>query len=317
MRARIVFLVAGSLLLAAPACRPGRTPTPETAAIDTAVAQTVQARLAEEAPSNTPVAGATDTDSPDPSPTPEPTETPRTTTELPTNTATPVPTTVPPTDTLIPTQAPATGTSVIPTAAPATNTPAPTSAPATATPAPVTATAEPPTETPTQVPTAPAPPAPPPAVCSLPVAPQFSARLEAAPDILIALGCPIEPVRETWAAEQRFQFGGMLWQQDLNVIHIVYGNGTYELVVDQWEEGDPDYLCPEQGPAPTGLVMPKRGFGWHWCAAPAVRAGLGWALEEEQGYQATWQDFERGHLQLNRENVLFVFFDDGTWDTVG
>jgi hypothetical protein len=151
----------------------------------------------------------------------------------------------------------------------------------------------------------------------LPVAPQFRARLEAAPDIMSALGCPVEPASETWAAEQRFQFGGMLWQQDLDVIHIVYGNGTYQFVADQWEEGDPDYLCPEQGPAPTGLVMPKRGFGWHWCATLAVRAGLGWALEEEQGYQATWQDFERGHSRINRENVLFVFFDDGRWDTLG
>ena len=300
MRARTTFLVAGSLLLVTTACRQWRTPTPETSAIDTAVAQTVQARLAQEAPSSTPAPQATDTDSPEPTPTPEPTQTPSPTTGLPTDTPTFAPTTAPATDTPapIPTQAPATGTSVVTAVAPATHTPAPTAVPA--------------TDTPTQQPTAPPTP-----VCSLPVAPRFSARLGAAPGTRLALGCPIETARETWAAEQRFQFGGMLWQQDPDVIHIVYGNGTYQFVSDQWEEGAPDYLCSEQGPPPVGLVMPKRGFGWHWCNAPAVQAGLGWALEEEQGYQAVWQAFERGHLLQNRDAVLFVFFDDGTWGTIG
>ena len=109
----------------------------------------------------------------------------------------------------------------------------------------------------------------------------------------------------------------MLWQQDTAVIHSVYGNGTYQFLLDQWEEGDPEYLCPDQGPPPAGLVMPKRGFGWHWCNTPGVQAGLGWALEEEMGYQAVWQDFAQGHVLHNRQDVLFVFFDDGTWETIG
>jgi hypothetical protein len=131
------------------------------------------------------------------------------------------------------------------------------------------------------------------------------------------LGCPTEPARETWAAEERFQFGGMLWQQDTDVIHVVYGNGTYQWMPDQWEEGDPEYPCPEEGPAPAGSVMPKRGFGWHWCNTPGVRAGLGWALEDEQGYQAMWQTFEHGHLLPNRQGVLFAFYSDGSWETIG
>jgi hypothetical protein len=109
----------------------------------------------------------------------------------------------------------------------------------------------------------------------------------------------------------------MLWQQDVDEIYVVYGNGTYQVVPDEWEEGDPESSCPEQGPPPAGLVMPKRGFGWHWCNTPAVRPSLGWALEEEKGYQAVWQNFEWGRVLNNREDVLFIFYTDGKWDTIG
>jgi hypothetical protein len=30
-----------------------------------------------------------------------------------------------------------------------------------------------------------------------------------------------------------------------------------------------------------------------------------------------WQNFEWGRVLNNREDVLFIFYTDGTWDTVG
>jgi hypothetical protein len=65
-----------------------------------------------------------------------------------------------------------------------------------------------------------------------------------------------------------------------------------------------------------GLFKAKRGFGWHWCKTPGVQVGLGWALEEERGYQTTWQNFEHGHVLHNRQDVLIVFFDEGAWESI-
>lgn len=283
MRARISFLVAGTLVLAMVACRPLRTATPEPAALDTAVAQTVRAILTSEAPTGTPSSRASETPTPEPSVTLRPTYTPSLTSEPATHTAT-----------------------MVPTIGPATNTPA------TPSPTSIPTTLPAPTNTPTASPTAIATP-----TCILDVAPQFSSRLEAHPEIMLALGCPVEPARETWTAEQRFQLGGMFWQEDTDVIHMLYSDGTYQFVPDQWEEGDPEYTCPEDGPPPAGLFMPQRGFGWHWCNTPGVQGRLGWALEEEKGYQAVWQNFEHGHVLHNRQDVLFVLYDDVTWDTIG
>lgn len=222
-------------------------------------------------------------------PVPEATETPTkqpTTTSLPEVTATP-------------TESPSPTATETPTPAP-TTVEAPDDTP--------TATAtEKPTELPTETSTPPCPAA---------IAPGFASRLQAHPGILVALGCPIAAARETWAADQRFQLGRTFWQQDTDEIHIVYDSGSFEVLPDQYEDGDPEYTCPEQGPPPDGLVMPKRGFGWHWCNTPGVRDGLGWALHEEIGYSAVWQEFERGHVLQGRLNGIFVFHDDGTWDYI-
>lgn len=101
------------------------------------------------------------------------------------------------------------------------------------------------------------------------------------------------------------------------MIHIVYDTGDFQIEPDQYKEGDPEYPCPEEGPPPESLVMPKRGFGWQWCNTAGVRDKLGWALEEETGYDAVWQEFEHGHVLQGRSNEIFVFYDDGTWDYLG
>lgn len=152
--------------------------------------------------------------------------------------------------------------------------------------------------------------------CAIDIASNLS-RLQNHPDILLSLGCPSGEPRTTWAGEQAFQLGRMFWQEDTGKIHILYyDSGAFQVEPDQYEEGDPEFSCPEEGPPPKTLVMPKRGFGWQWCNTPGVREGLGWALEKEIGYHAVWQKFEHGHVLQSHLNEIYVFYEDGTWDYI-
>jgi hypothetical protein len=205
-----------------------------------------------------------------------------------------------------PTDTPSPEATETPTPA-ATDTPTPSPPPsATHTPT-LAATAPAPTATPADTPTS---------SCPITIALEFAPRLDAHPDVLLALGCPAGERKQTWAAEERFQLGRMFWQQDTGEIHIVYDDGAFQVEPDQYHEGDPEYACPEAGPPPASLVMPRRGFGWHWCNTAGVRDALGWALEEERGHNAAWQEFEHGHVFQSRLNHVFVFYEDETWDYI-
>ncbi len=153
-----------------------------------------------------------------------------------------------------------------------------------------------------------------PTPCPLAIASEFSFKLSVYPDVLLALGCPTDWRRQTWIAEQRFQYGRMFWQQDTDMIHVLYGgSGTFQLTPNMYFEGDPEDACPTSGNAPAGLFKPRRGFNRQWCNIASVNYLLGWALEEEAGYNGVWQSFTHGHMLLNRFNQMFVFYDDGTW----
>lgn len=190
-----------------------------------------------------------------------------------------------------------------------TPTPSPTATPtatATATPRPVSSA---PTHTPTATPTAT------PTPCSIFLGVEFS-RLYDYPDILHTLGCPITGPQQTWAAEERFQYGRMFWQEYPDTIYVLFLNsGTFHIMPDLYDESDPDKdACPEVGDAPEGLFKPVRGFNRHWCNTIGLRQMLGWALEKEVGYDAVWQEFEHGRVLQSRADYLFIFFyDNGTW----
>jgi hypothetical protein len=269
MRARALFMPTVILVLIGVACRPQATPTLDAAAVETAVAQTVQAQLAAETAEETAeqvtqevTAEAAEAegepeDRPPGTSSPEPTSTP-----LPAATDTPVP--------------------------------SPTQPPATATPTP--------RPTPTRVP------------CPIGIAPEFEPRLSARPDVLGLLGCPAGDRQPTWAAEQSFQHGRMFWQADTDLVSILFdASSTFWVEPDRYVEGDPDDICPDAGAAPEGLFKPVRGFNWHWCNTPNVRASLGWALEQETGYDALWQPFESGYVLQSHANHLFVFYANGSW----
>lgn len=161
-----------------------------------------------------------------------------------------------------------------------------------------------PTIAPTQTPTS----------CVTAIGPAFASRLRAHPEVSLALGCPTAGEQMTWAAEQAFQHGRMFWLEETDAVYILHiSDRTFQTGPDPYVEGDPEDACPEVGGAPAGLFKPVRGFNRQWCNVPGVRDGLGWALEREVGYDAPWQQFERGQVLQSRANHVFVLYEDGTW----
>jgi hypothetical protein len=114
--------------------------------------------------------------------------------------------------------------------------------------------------------------------------------------------CPYRPAGFSWAAEQRFENGRMIWLQEIPgestsagmaegpLIYVLYDEGPFPRWVrfaDTWTDGQ-----PESDPAiipPPGLYQPIRGFGRLWREDVGVRDRLGWALAPEQGFEGAYQ----------------------------
>ena len=115
------------------------------------------------------------------------------------------------------------------------------------------------------------------------------------PELAGAMGdrCP-DAAQTTWAAQQPFQNGFMIWLEYNQTIYIFYDLGdppTYATYPNTFEEGD-----PERDPGitpPSGLLQPIRGFGKVWREQPEVRSRLGWATASESGFE-TWQQRYEG-----------------------
>lgn len=104
--------------------------------------------------------------------------------------------------------------------------------------------------------------------------------------------CPLGPAVFSWAAEQRFEGGRMIWLDAVDTVYVFYdeappGSEGAQEFQDTWTpaepESDPTILPPE------GLYQPVRGFGMVWREFPGVRERLGWALAPEQGYEGALQ----------------------------
>jgi len=96
------------------------------------------------------------------------------------------------------------------------------------------------------------------------------------------------------------------------------GSTAYRLT-DQWP-GNPEYWCDEA--AARAPIGPKRGFGMLWCIKPDMRAGVGYAIEEEVGGpdypRCEGQLFQGGAIVHNPLDATYwVFMENGGWYRFG
>ena len=104
----------------------------------------------------------------------------------------------------------------------------------------------------------------------------------------------------------------MIWREDAGQIYVRYNSGSWIGFSDTWNEGQPEYSCPNIGT--TSPPVPKRGFGKIWCEHADVRSQLGWARNEEQGFHGNIQDFlTGGHIIQMDTGRIFVLYPTGTW----
>lgn len=137
--------------------------------------------------------------------------------------------------------------------------------------------------------------------------------------------CPGAPVY-TYAAQQSFENGFMVWFANEQLITVFYEDGQgpclsgpcFRSFRDDFHEGD-----PESDPAiipPDGRYQPVRGFGLVWRTDAEVRDGLGWATAPETSGD-TWSQSFTGEGRHNTYNylrdlngrILFMAYFNSAW----
>jgi hypothetical protein len=138
--------------------------------------------------------------------------------------------------------------------------------------------------------------------------------------------CPHDAASTTWAAEEPFEHGWMLWLEKVQsrevvisrVILVFYENGSLEEYDDTFVEGEPE-SDPSFVP-PPGLYQPIRGFGKLWRTHPEVRDRLGWATAPEQGFYTQWQTqrpVTLGTGLFYARRISGKIVEAGAWDVTG
>ena len=165
-------------------------------------------------------------------------------------------------------------------------------------------------------------PPPPVAVASAPTLPPVtvtqpldtptSRPIVSSPTVLIKVSptstartCPPLPtptVLDSQAAVQHFERGLMFWLQTRNEIWALLNSPTekqlyWSILPNLWVEGTPE--VPDNGLTPPARrFVPVRGFGQAWFAGgPAsqpLRDDLGWAIDEETGFNTTLTYYPQG-----------------------
>jgi hypothetical protein len=150
------------------------------------------------------------------------------------------------------------------------------------------------------------------------------------------LGCPTAKPKIVWSAWQPFEHGDMVWMEDTDWIYALNHAGGTDSKQGQWATGGDGWRwdnitnAPELTP-PEGLVEPIRGFGFVWYEMLGGQNGpLGWGTEEEKGFCARVQRFDKGMLvqstpaacgagQFNWASTsgfapqFIALYDDGGW----
>ncbi len=118
------------------------------------------------------------------------------------------------------------------------------------------------------------------------------------PALVQQIGCPVgaPPVTASeLSAVQGYERGQMVWLQGPPTsIYALFSTGRFQRYDDTYD-ANTDPVSGGETP-PSGLKEPVRGFGKVWRTYPEVRTGLGWAVDDESGAQATVQVFERGQM---------------------
>ncbi len=135
-------------------------------------------------------------------------------------------------------------------------------------------------------------------------------------------GCPTGPAKEVGTVYQAFEGGFMVWRQDTNEIYVMFKDGGAAYFLESDYANLPEATL-EEAP-PLDRQAPVEGFGKVWANGPNVRAKLGWALDDEQGYTSRIQAVAPGrqprpqyafYLTLPGSEVVGSGY--GTWGYVG
>lgn len=105
-------------------------------------------------------------------------------------------------------------------------------------------------------------------------------------------GCATNAPAIVWAAYQSFERGSMLWRSDRDTSYVFYSSGSWFPIAEGWDGGP----SADRGAPPPGLQTPQRGFGFVWSHDDDIYNGLGWARDQEKGFCALVQEFERGFI---------------------
>ncbi len=162
-----------------------------------------------------------------------------------------------------------------------------------------------------------------PHACSVPIAQPFASAYARNGTVAARLGCPTNPGYGLHLVVENFQTGAMFWRETKDIYALSTANltkgapqDTFWRVSDTWTDSIPA-TDPTLKP-PPGTNQPMRGFGYAWRNNPSIRAGLGWALDSEQSYNGTWQDFEHGFMLSGNNNAVYALLpSDGPPPTTG
>jgi hypothetical protein len=100
-------------------------------------------------------------------------------------------------------------------------------------------------------------------------------------------GCPSGEAFEVGAVYQEFENGYMLWRSDTNDIYVLFDDGSARYFVEANYAILPAPALDQM--PPLDRQSPSEGFGKVWANAAGIRDQLGWALEDEIGYNAAIQ----------------------------
>ncbi len=119
------------------------------------------------------------------------------------------------------------------------------------------------------------------------------------------LGCAVAGPKVVWAAWEPFERGAMLWRSDTDLAYTFFNDGQWSPINEHWDGKD----IHARGTPPQGLQAPVRGFGYVWGIRDDFFNRLGWAKDQEKGFCAMLQPFDKGFI-LQSSTVEFCTSDN-------